>query len=342
MSTRGVRVEREVTDEERTLLRAMATDAAIDDRTKKKALAVLTFLETKDLSAASERSNLSIRTISKTIHLFDEDGWRSLITIQSPRGGDFLSHYDQGFWAERLVRVYLNKSRDYRAIPYGTSRSEPFTDLQTFRDHAVNEFLLQAWSSGRRWKRPDLLLVARQMLQQEAGNDSWTPDLIHWDNKQCAPFVARAAAAIEVETSLWEVTRSRVPLSFTVKEEDLEGLCSWASANDVPLYICQVFYDEAHVLAFSRLEFLIGSDAPPDKRVTAEVDRTTRKATYKIPLTEGVRLGHIPEPNVEGRVYKAPNGKVTVYGRLTGSFIEAQDRNTLELLASGRLEGKNE
>lgn len=332
-----LKIEREVTDEEHELLRTMATDVATDEHTRKRAQAILAFLETEDTTATAERSGLSVGTVRKVIRLFNESGWQGLITVQSPRGGDFLSRYDQGYWAERLARAYLDNSRDYRAIPYGTSRSEPFIDLQTFREFAINEFLLQAWSSGQRWKRPDLLLVSRRVLRQQAGNDTWTPDLRHWDNERCRPFVTQAATAVEVETSLWQVTRSTVPLSFTVKDEDLEALRTWVRVDNIPLYIFQVFYDEAHVLPFSTLEFLIASDAPAERRVVAKVDRITHKATYMIPLKEGIRLGCIPEPDVEGRVFKAPNGKVTIYGRLVGSHIEIEDRNILELLASGRL-----
>jgi len=165
----------------------------------------------------------------------------------------------------------------------------------------------------------------------------WTPDLKHWDNERCSSFVAQAAAAVEVETSLWQVARSTVSLSFTVKDEDLQALRAWVAANGVPLYILQVFYDEAHALAFSRMELLIGSNAPAGRKVLAKVDRFTHKATYMIPLTEGVRLGHVPEPDVQGRVWKAPNGRVTVYGRLEGSHIGVEDRDVLESLAAGRL-----
>ena len=332
-----LRIEREVTDEEIGFITAMARDVATDERTRKRAQAVLTFIETENLTSATEKSGYSVATVRKTIHLFNQGGWQSLITVRSPRGGDFLSRYDQGYWAERLARTYLDNSRDYRGIPYGTSRSEPFTDLQTFREYAINEFLLQAWSSGQKWKRPDLLLIPRQLLRQMAGNDTWTPDLRHWDNERCRTYVAKAAVAIEVETSLWQVSRSTVQLSFTVKDEDLESLRTWVRVSKVPLYIFQVFYDEAHVLPFSKLEFLIGADAPKERKVKARVDRITQKATYMIPLREGVRLGHIPEPDVEGRVFKAPNGKVTVYGRLVGSNIEIEDRSNLELLASGNL-----
>jgi hypothetical protein len=42
---------------------------------------------------------------------------------------------------------------------------------------------------------------------------------------------------------------------------------------------------------------------------------------------------------VEGRVFKAPNTRVTVYGRLVGSAISVSDPGVLERLASGTLEG---
>lgn len=46
-------------------------------------------------------------------------------------------------------------------------------------------------------------MIPRSLLREEQGNDLWTPDLQHFDNKHCQPYVGRAAAAIEVETSLW-------------------------------------------------------------------------------------------------------------------------------------------
>ena len=36
-------------------------------------------------------------------------------------------------------------------------------------------------------------------------------------------------------------------------------------------------------------------------------------------------LGTIAEPDVEGQVFKAPNGRVTVYARLVGSEISGAD-----------------
>jgi hypothetical protein len=322
-----------VTPEEQELLRGMANDEGVDSRTRRRAIAVVTFLETGNILDAVRASKFSSATVKKIISAFNEKGWQSLISVPVPRGGDFLARYDQGFWAERLARVYIDQSKVVRAIPYGTSRSEPFTDLDTFRKYAVCEALLQAWASGKRWKRPDLLLIPREYLRKRKGNDMWTPDLLHLDNERCWEYVEVATGAIEVETSLWQVKRATVPLSFTVKEEDKGPLKNWVTTNKPPLYIIQIFYDQAYALSFRKLEWLI-----TEGRIKAIPDRFTEKPTYNAPLSEGFLLGDIPEPDVEGRVFKAPNGRVTVYGRLTGSSIGPLSTNLLEALSQGKLE----
>lgn len=330
-------ISRAVTPEELELLLAMAEDPATDKRTRQRARAVVAALDTSDLHRAVTRSGMSRTTVRKVIEAYNAGGLKSLIAVSAPRGGDFLARYDQGFWAERLVRILLDRSTRARAIPYGTSRSEPFTDMETFREHAVSEALLQAWSSEGRWKRPDLLMTPRSLLASLGGTDTWTPDLIHWDNRRCGEYVEGATAAIEVETSLWQVKRATVSLSFTVKKEDLGPLRNWVRANRPSLYVVQVFYDQAYVMPFSKLEFLISPRAPATRRVKAIPDRWTNKPTYNIPLSEGALLGDIPEPDVEGRVFKAPNGRVTVYGRLTGSHIELRSLELIELVVSGQL-----
>jgi hypothetical protein len=323
--------------QDREFLEAMAADLGGDDKTRSRAKLILAMIAGADLNSAAAQAGMSLNTAKEKVRLFNAGGWKSLLTVMAPRGGDFLARYDQGYWAERLARVYLDQSKVHRAIPYGSSRSEPFTDMQSFRQYMETEFLLQAWAAGGRWKRPDLLMIPRQALRAEKGNDAWTPDLQHFDNDRCRPYVEKAKAAIEVETSLWQVSRATVRLSFTVKKEDLEALRNWVSASRVPLFIVQVFYDCAYVLPFATLEEVIRLPTTNPRHVAAKQDRTTKKETYKIPLSEGMLLGNVPEPDVEGKVFKAPNGKVTVYGRLTGSAIEPADVGVLERLAEGTL-----
>jgi hypothetical protein len=329
--------------QDREFLEAMADDDAGDDRTRKRARLILAMLGGADLKSAAKAAGLTESTAREKLLQFNGGGWKALLAVQAPHGGDFLARFHQGFWAERLTRTCMDQSQECRAIPYGTSRTEPFTDMQTFRKYMETEFLLQAWSAQGRWKRPDLLLIPRAYLKREKGNDVWTPDLQHLDNSHCAPYVKAATAAIEVETTLWLVARARqarVQLSFTVKEEDLEALRNWVRSNkQAPLFIVQVFYDEAYALPFDTLEQLIGLPKGNPRRVIGEKDETTQKVTYKVPLDEGVLLGSIAEPGVEGRVFKAPNGKVTVYGRLVGSNIGVADVAVLEQLVNGTLKG---
>ncbi len=322
-----------LTPEEHALILNISQDQGTDEKTRRRAKAVVAFLECGNIEDAAAASGFTKPTTKKIIEKFTKFGWQSLLTVLAPRGGDFLARYDQGFWAERLTRVLLDRSSFVRAIPYGTSRSEPFTDLDTFRKYSVSEALLQAWSSGQRWKRPDLILVPRAVLREKEGNDAWTPDLLHFDNDRCSEFVNVSTAAIEVETSLWQVKKASVPLSFTVKEEDLGSLRNWVRGNHPPLYVLQVFYDQAYALPFSKLEQLIREGI-----VKAVPDRFTQKPTYNVPLAQGGLLGDIPEPEVEGRIFKAPNGRVTVYGRLTGSHIEPINMDLLEAIAKGQFQ----
>jgi hypothetical protein len=103
-----------------------------------------------------------------------------------------------------------------------------------------------------------------------------------------------------------------------------------------------VFYDQAFALPFSALEEVIALPKQNKRHVAAVRDRITDRVTYMVPLKEGKLLGDIPEPVVEGKVFKSPNGKVTVYGRLCGSAIEPSDLNVLESLATGALHPKRE
>jgi hypothetical protein len=340
-ATEGDAIQRAVSAQERAYLQAMAADVAGDDKARKGAEIILAILDGDNrLSAATAALGVTRGTARRWAARFDRGGWKALITVLPPRGGDFLARYDQGYWAEQVVTACLDRSALYRAIPYGTSRSKPFTSMDVFREYMESEFLLQAWSASGRWKRPDLLTVSRELLRSEQGNDLWTPDLKHFDNAACAPYVARASAAIEVETSLWRVEKAiaaGVSLSFTVKQEDLEALRNWIKTNSIPLFIIQVFFDTAYVLPFVTLEEVIALPATDPRHAAPERDRYTKKDTYKIKLEEGVPIGRIQEPDVEGRVFTADNGKVTIYGRLKETTIEVADAAIVEGIAAGTL-----
>jgi hypothetical protein len=178
-------------------------------------------------------------------------------------------------------------------------------------------------------------------ILKEEGNESWNPNLQNNDNPYCQKYVTQAKSAVEVEASLWQQQKTTKPLNFTVKVEDFGPLRNWSRANPkVPLFVVQVFYDRAYALPFSVLEEVITLPKENKRHVAVTNDRTIKKQIYMISLQEGNLLGDIPEPDVEGEVFKSPKGKVTVYGRLCGSAIEPSDFSVLESLAMGTLHPK--
>lgn len=328
-------ITRATSADEHQFLSAMAEGHGPDRHAAKRAKFILALLETGDVRSARARAKMDNQGAKRWIDEYNADGWKALLSVQPPRGGDFLARYDNGYWAERLATTACDTDALHRAVAYGTSRSEPFTDAAAFRQYVLSEFALQAWSATGRWKRPDLLSLTRKSLVTEGGNDLWSPDLQHLDNERCREYVERATAAIEVETSLWDVrkaTAAGVPLNFTVKDEDLESLKRWVNASQKPLYIVQVFFDRVYVLRFADLLQLIA-----DGEAVAEIDETTRKATFRARIDNGIHLGNIATPDVEGRIFVAPNGRVTVYGRLSGSEIVPIDTATIAKLMQGTL-----
>src|SRR5213079_937637 len=117
---------------------------------------------------------------------------------------------------------------------------------------------------------PELLTIPRDLLRSERRNDLWNPDLKHFDNAACAPYLTQAKAAIEVETSLWRVEKAvaaGVSLRFTVKQEDLEALRNWIKVINITLSIIQVFFDTAYALPFATLEEVIALPATDSRHV---------------------------------------------------------------------------
>jgi hypothetical protein len=324
-------LQRPTTEDERALLDAMASGRAGSRHSPKRAKLILALLDGQSLRDAARKAEMPTATARDWRDRYNEGGWANLLDIGTPRGGDFLARNEIGFWAERLVTRSLDGSNTHRAIPYGTSMSEPFHDQEAYRKHRISEFMLQAWSPAGSWKRPDLLTISRDFLREKHRTDTWTPDLQHFTNEDCQEYVTHAAAAVEVETSLW-IVKQASELSYTIKQEDLEALRNWINTTRVPLFVVQVFYDEVHVLPFTRLESMIAEGS-----ASATRDATTNKLTYMVSLSRGMKLCELTEPDVEGKVFKAPNGKVTVYGRLTGSELVNVNEDVQRGIAQGTL-----
>src|SRR5437867_2331889 len=89
--------------DERQFLQAMAEGHGPDRHAAKRAKFILALLESGDLKAARKQTGMDSTGARRWLEAYNSDGWRGLLTIQSPRGGDFLARYDNGYWAEHLV-----------------------------------------------------------------------------------------------------------------------------------------------------------------------------------------------------------------------------------------------
>lgn len=330
-------------DAQQQPLRVKVDDSALDDKTKKRANLILGMLGGVSFKDAAEAAELKPTTGRRWVNEFNERGWEALVSIGVSRGGDFLSRYHQGYWAEQVARSCLERAAATQPVPYGTSHSEPFTDAASFRAYRLADIRLQGWSEEwGRWKRPDLLMIPRAFLDRLGGGGDIVPDLQRMGNRECDEYVSKAKAAIEVETSLWHVGRAlsaKVGLSFPVKEEDLAALQAWVSGNHVPLFIVQVFWDCVYALPFQKLEDLIALPTSDARRITPSKDRKTKKSTYKVPLAEGARLCDLTPPTVSGGLFEVTNGGLSVYGQLQGSEISDPQDPTIKRLGAGKLTG---
>lgn len=95
----------------------MAADMGGDDKPRARARLILEMMRGADLMGAAGHAGISLATAREKLRQFNEGGWQALLTVAAPRGGDFLARYEQGYWAERLTRVFLDKSTTCRAIP---------------------------------------------------------------------------------------------------------------------------------------------------------------------------------------------------------------------------------
>jgi len=236
----------------------------------------------------------------------------------APRGFDFLARWSQGAWAESKVIETVNAT-EFLAVHYGPSRGDPVS----YREFAAwkrffEEYQLKLEARG---KRPDLLLFKKDSIEVEQDRQLALrlPEL---NDEQCSKFVRLSKSGLEVETSLWKAKKALehgTPLSFTVKEEDMERLTQWQKAYNKSLLIVQVFYDSAYVISYNVVKQLI-----VEGRVKkAKKDRKTGKLTYNIPLSFGSEFAKLVEdPTVESMVLENEKGLVMAYAVFKGGRFE--------------------
>ncbi len=250
------------------------------------------------------------------------------------RDADFAMRFEQGRWSEERLIDGINKTADFRAMPYGRSQigpEEPERIKKYWKDYVAAE------SHG---KRPDLLVLRTAdyawALEVAGGDPTTAPEA------KLNAVVQKAVCGIEAENSLWVAKEmkdfaSKVPLTkkdpkspnIWVKDQDAPGLRVWMHHHQKPVVVVQVFYDAAYAIPLHSLLVLAdfiekaaeGERGDLEKkfglfvRIQSYVDSRTGVATKKKVFVAHHSIG-TPFGELEGEVKAEPkvifgkNGKI--------------------------------
>jgi len=256
----------------------------------------------------------------------------------APRGVDFFVNWSQGSWAERRVKESINAVDGYTAIQYGPSRGEPFQSLEEFERYSEQyEDALDEYD----YKRPDILVFRDEVLdkfteeEREVIRDGKVSDTRHGE------IIASACAGIEVETSLWKIRRKQElgdSLSITVKKEDYQPLTDWIDEWNVPIFVLQVFFDDAYIVQFDSLSDPVRQKEESKRSSVTGFRRRknsdTSKVTYYVDVLKFPGIAQFGEfvdsPDVDARFLERDDGKVMPYVAFSDGKIKiTTDLDTL-------------
>ncbi|KXA94027.1 hypothetical protein AKJ65_05685 [candidate division MSBL1 archaeon SCGC-AAA259E19] len=238
-----------------------------------------------------------------------------------PRGLDFYRKWSQGSWAEEKLKEAINRTKDYSAYQYGPSRGEPFHTIEEFEKYN-QEYSRKEDKFG---KRPDLLVFNDSTIEDFSIEDKETlNELEEISDSKAEEVISSSSGGIEVETSIWKIEKRRrngKSLSMTVKKEDYEPLTSWREQWNVPIFVVQIFFDEAYIMPFKNIEDPVEKkEENPQTSISGfyrRTDSNTGKITYFADVLEfeGVeRIGEFVEfPEIDARFLERDDGKVVPY-----------------------------
>jgi len=206
---------------------------------------------------------------------------------------DFLTHSEQGDWAETIFfRTLQEINLPFVPVRYGKSDKIIAGDpnFKTF----YNEYQNELDSIG---KRPDVLLFAKKTYKKE-----WGDDISKFSRAKLLKIVPSATAGFEVRSSAYLtkkfVSKKERPfLSFTPKVEDILIVLKWINIFNVPHFYVQVFFDAIYIISFEEILNLLQSakiaeKGVKNKKITgfkkgklAFVVEKTRKINIKKPFT---------------------------------------------------------
>ncbi|PIS35653.1 MAG: hypothetical protein COT36_01240 [Parcubacteria group bacterium CG08_land_8_20_14_0_20_38_56] len=176
---------------------------------------------------------------------------------------DFLTHNEQGDWAETLLFKALQKVElPFVPVRYGKADKIIAGDpnFKTFYNAYQNELS----SIG---KRPDILLFNKKSYKKE-----WGDDISKFSRAKLLKIIPSAVAGFEVRSSAYLTKKfiskkERPFLSFTPKVEDIIVVLKWINIFNVSHFYVQVFFDAIYIISFEEILNLLRTAKIEEKGV---------------------------------------------------------------------------
>jgi hypothetical protein len=268
------------------------------------------------------------------------------------RGSDFLMRWSQGVWSEKRLIEAVNDTREFLAIPYGSSGTAPTGSVREFELYFER---LKAAGLGQ-IKRPDLLVFRasdKAELEQAIAKVGGVSELpfIAEDDTRLAAVLGHALIAVECENSLWRahkmpdystplrpqkrlggnpgLRKGAVLPTIIIKEEDREPLRQWQTKRGVPIHIWHVFFDLAYGPPFDRAEELVAENLtePTVQTFQAPGGATTKKTIFKHYYHYGYPLGKsVEEPRLLPAFVEDKNGHILPYVTFDGGRLQLSEQ----------------
>lgn len=256
---------------------------------------------------------------------------------------EFLTHREQGDWAERLVLGAINRiNKKFVAVQYGRSErlvaGEP--GFKEFYDAYQNEL-------DRIGKRPDILVFKAADYMPE-----WNFSIGDLSEAEHKAIVPKALAGLEIRSSsflsdkyeFYQQQKTSGPkartetkrefLSFTPKVEDMLVVYRWIQTYNVPHFYFQVFFDKVYGISFERILELLGG--PANRNIKYFLERDTKnqqKTTIKINVKDGMEIAYrIQMPQHRSVMKELDRGRLLFHVTFEGGEAYLNVENLFALL----------
>jgi len=293
-------------------------------------------MPTERYAESIEELAKKIKENNPDIDLFAE---RKKGRVPTQAFSDFLTHKEQGDWAEDLMLEILNGHLiEYPSVSYGRkddliAGDKGFSKFYEMYQQELDEI----------GKCPDILIFDKDNIKSEEIS------LIKSEvaRKEIVDIVSKARAALEVRSSAFLVEKyekfvkskkatkdgKRKFLSFTPKIEDLSVILKWIQIHNVPHYYVQVLFDQIYVISFKKiLKLLTEKAAYKNKYFIEKNSKNQFKSTIHINLNEGDCIcKKVTLPKHLSEMKKLPRGRLLFYVKFaTGELPMQIDKKILQ------------